>query len=252
PVAAGAVDPVTGLRNTAASSAILRDAFGFNPVTGLAIPGQANIIPSNRIDPVAKNIFSYFPDPVRPGVGPAGYAQNWLSAAFSRQGTNQWGTKIDHAVGARNKFSGEVTGSRTDNPSTATYPSPIGEGSLSSTHQYVARISHDAILRPNLINHVTGGFNRWWSQSISEAGLGWPEKLGWKGVPGTGSGSVFPGLNISGLGNTYGNGGQGYDVTNVFTFDDGLSWIKGKHTFKTGFSYIKMQQNDGGFGRQSG
>ncbi len=251
-VAAGAVDPATGLVNTSGSSAILRDAFGFNPVTGLPIAGQANVIPSGRIDPVAKNIFSYFPDPVRPGVGVGGFAQDWLSTSLSRQGTDQWGSKVDHAFGARNRISGEFIWSHTDNPKSGTFPNPIGDGGLNSTHQYVSRFSHDLILRPNLINHWTFGFNRWWSQGISEAGLGWPDKLGWKGVPGTGPGSVFPGLNIGGLGNTYGNGGQGYDATNVFTFDDGLSWTKGKHTFKTGFSYIKMQQNDGGFGRQSG
>jgi Carboxypeptidase regulatory-like domain/TonB dependent receptor len=251
-IPAGGVDPATGLTNTSGESAILRDAFGFNPVTGSAIPGQANIIPSNRIDPVARNIFSYFPDPVRPGAGVGGLQGNWLSAAFQRPSTNQWGTKIDHVISGNNRISGQFIGSRSDNPSTATYPAPIGEGSISSTRQYIARLSHDWILRPNLINNATAGYNRWFSQAISEAGLGWPEVLGWTGVPGTGAGSVFPGLNIAGLGNTYGNGGQGYDVTNVYTFDDGLSWIKGKHTFKTGFSYIKMQQNDGSFGRQSG
>ncbi|MEW5974182.1 MAG: TonB-dependent receptor [Acidobacteriota bacterium] len=251
-VAAGAVDPVSGLTNTSGSNAILRDAFGFNSVTGLPIPGQANIIPSSRIDPVAKNIFSYFPDPVRPGTGPGGLQANWLSTAFSRPGTNQWGTKVDHAIGYRNRINGQFIGSRTNNPTSGRYPEPIGDGSISSTRQYIARFSHDLILRPNLINHWTAGFNRWFSQSISEAGLGWPATLGWKGVPGTGAGSVFPGLNIGGLGNTYGNGGQNYDATNVFTFEDGLSWTKGKHSFKTGFSYIKMQQNDGGFGRQSG
>ena len=52
-VAAGAADPATGLVNNSGAAAILRDGFGFNPKTGLAIPGQANIIPKNRIDPVA-------------------------------------------------------------------------------------------------------------------------------------------------------------------------------------------------------
>ena len=251
-VAAGTTDPITGLVNNTGSSAILRNAFGFDPVTGLAIAGQANIIPSGRLDPVAKKIFSYFPDPVRPGAGVGGLQGNWLSTSRAEQSTNQWGTKVDHSFGVKNRISGEFIGSRTFNPSSGRYPAPIGEGGIGSTHQYVARLSHDLILRPNLINHWTVGFNRWWSQSISEAGLGWPETLGFKGVPGTGPGSVFPGLNIGGLGNTYGNGGQGYDATNVYTFDDGLSWVKGKHTFKTGFSYIKMQQNDSSFGRQSG
>ena len=46
--------------------------------------------------------------------------------------------------------------------------------------------------------------------------------------------------------------GQGYNAANTYTFDDGLTWIKGEHTFKGGFQYVKMQQNTGGFGRQSG
>ena len=250
-VAVGAVDPGTGLRNTTASSAILRDAFGFNPVTGL--PGaQANIIPSNRIDPVAAKIFSYFPDPVRPGSGVGGIAGNWLSTAHVKQDTNQWGGKIDHAISSGNRISGEVMGSRTFNPTVGRYPSPIGEGSINSGRQYIARVSHDLVISPNVLNHLTAGYNRWATQGISEAGLGWPAQLGLKGVPQEGDGTVFPGLNIAGLGNTYGNGGHGYDVSNVYTFDDGLSWTKGKHSFKTGYSYIKMQQNDGGFGRQSG
>ena len=76
----------------------------------------------------------------------------------------------------------------------------------------------------------------------------WDSKVSLRRVRGT----VFPGLNIGGLGNTYGNGGQGYDATNVYTVDESLTWIKGRHTVKAGFGYIKMQQNDGGYGRQSG
>ncbi len=48
-VPAGAIDPGTGLVNSSGAAAWMRDAF----------PG--NIIPQNRIDPVAKNMFSYFP-----------------------------------------------------------------------------------------------------------------------------------------------------------------------------------------------
>src|SRR5205814_2943050 len=96
-VAAGAVDPITGLTNTTGSAALIRDAFGFDKFTGLAIPGAANIIPSGRIDPVAAKIFSYFPDPVLPGKR-FGYTDNWLSARLSQQGTNQWGAKTDHSI----------------------------------------------------------------------------------------------------------------------------------------------------------
>ena len=170
----------------------------------------------------------------------------------SQPDTNQWGVKIDHALTDNNRISGEFIWLKNNDQPGGRYPAPIGEGSLSVTQQDITRFSHDWILRPNLVNHWTVGYNRWGSNYISDGALGWPAKLGWKGVPQTGPGSVFPGLNIAGLGNTYGNGGQGYDVTNAFTFDESVTWTKSKHTIKSGFSYVKMQQNDGGFGRQSG
>ena len=105
-VAAGALDPITGLVNTSASSAILRDGFGFNPVTGLPIAGQANIIPSNRIDPVAKAMFAQFPNPTLPGRE-FGYTDNWLSQFKAQQSINQWGSKIDHALSPNNRLMGE-------------------------------------------------------------------------------------------------------------------------------------------------
>jgi hypothetical protein len=62
PVLKGGTDTATGLVNNSGADAIIRDGFGFNSTTGLPIPGQANVIPSNRIDPVAKKMFSYFAD----------------------------------------------------------------------------------------------------------------------------------------------------------------------------------------------
>ncbi|HKS96756.1 MAG TPA: carboxypeptidase-like regulatory domain-containing protein, partial [Terriglobia bacterium] len=251
-VPAGGVDPVTGLVNTSGSAAILRDAFGFDSKTGLPIAGQANIIPTNRIDPVAAKIFSYFPNPTLPGQR-FGYTNNWLVSNQSRQGTNQWGAKIDHSVNDKDRISGEFIWSLNTIPtSTGRWPGAIGDGSTSHTQQDIARLSQDYIFTPTFVNHWTLGFNRWYSDSVALSGVGWPAQLGWKGVPQTGPGSVFPGLNIGGLGNTYGNGGQGYDATNVFTVDENLTWTKGRHTVKGGFGYIKMQQNDGGYGRQSG
>ncbi len=250
-VAAGATDPVTGLPNTSGSAALIRDAFGFNNVTGLPIAGMANIIPASRIDPVAAKIFTYFPDPVLPGRQ-FGYTDNWITSYLSLQNNNQWGAKIDHAISQKDRISGEFIWSKIYNPSGGRWPGAIGDGGISTTHQYVARVSQDLIFTPTLLNHWTLGFNRWASSSVSAAGTGWPATLGFNGVPQTGPGTVFPGLNIGGLGNTYGNGGEGYDVTNAYTIDESLSWTKGKHAIKGGFGYIKMQQNDGGFGRQSG
>jgi len=248
-VAAGATDPVSGRVNTGTTAAILRDGFGFSPTTGLPT-AQANIIPSSRIDPVARAMFAQFPNPTLPGQR-YGYVNNWLSQFKSEQRLNQWGSKIDHALSANHKLMGEFLWWRNNNPTGSKWPGAISEGAIAKNGQYIARISYDAILRPNLINHVVAGYNRWRSDTFPEGGIGWPAQLGYKGVPQTGAGTTFPAMSIGGLGNIYGRGGQGYNATNVYSFDDGLTWIKGKHTFKGGFSYIKFQDNGQSFGQQS-
>jgi hypothetical protein len=258
-VAPGAVDPVTGIATAtvnpdgtaATGNWVLRDGFGFNNVTGAPIPGSANIIPAGRIDPVAANMFSYFPDPSLPGQN-FGYQANWLTAFRSQNTVNSWGTKVDHAFSDTNRVYGSFMGLRSNNPVGGRYPDPIGEGGINEGQQYIARFSHDWIIRPNLVNHWTAGYNRWAGSSIPSSGVDWPATLGWNGVPQTGPGSVWPGLNIGGLGNTYGNAGQGSNAANTYNLEQSLTWTKGRHTIKTGFSYIKMQENDISTGLQSG
>jgi len=249
-VGAGATDPVTGLVNTSGSSATIRDAFGFNPVTG--VPGaSANIIPSGRIDPVAAKMFSYFPN-VNPCATCAfGYVNNWLAAFPAHATTNAYGAKIDHALTDRQRLMGEYLWSNTLAPTASKWPAPIGEGSNNTIHYNLARLSHDWIIRPNLVNRWVLGFNRSRNDSFPEAGLGWPAVLGYNGVPQTGTGSVWPQLTIGGLGNVYARQGQSFQASNVYSLDDTLAWTKGKHTIQTGFSYIMLQQNTWGTTYQS-
>lgn len=238
-VAAGATDPVTGLVNASGSSATLRDAF----------PG--NIIPSNRIDPVAAKMFSYFPDVSPCSHCAFGYQLDWLAQFPTHTTTNDWGAKIDHSFSDRQRLMGEFIWGKTYNPTASKWPKPIGEGSLNYIQQDLARLGHDFSLRPNLVNHWVLGFNRYRTDSYPEAGNGWPAVLGYGGVPQTGTGSTWPELDIGGLGNAYARQGQSYQAANIYSIDDVLGWTKGKHTIQTGFSYIMMQQNSWGTSYQS-
>jgi hypothetical protein len=241
-VAAGAIDPVTGLRNTSGSSAIIRDGFGFNNVTGVPT-SSANIIPSSRLDPMAVKMFTYFPNPTLPGRQ-FGYIDNWLSAYLAETNINQWGSKVDHNVSSKQHLMGEFIWWNSFNPSGSKWPGAISNGGIAYENQDIARFVQDYTFRPNLINHWVFGFNRIGSVNQPEAGTGWPGKLGYAGVPQSGTGSTFPELNIGGLGNLYASSGQSYSGDNSFSFDDGLSWITGKHTVKAGFGYIKLQDNN--------
>ena len=77
--------------------------------------------------------------------------------------------------------------------------------------------------------------------------FGWPDRIGLTGVYEQG---LFPGLTINSVGqqNTYGGTAIGYGAQNHFDINESLSWIKGKHTFKFGFEYLKSESNDVGNG----
>jgi len=92
-----------------------------------------------------------------------------------------------------------------------------------------------------LINHATFGFNRWRSGTNPAADrFGWPAKIGLTGVNPKG---LFPWLNINFM-QDYGNNVFNSGAQKNFDANEGLSWIKGKHTFKFGFEYLKSQSND--------
>lgn len=240
-VAAGAADPETGLINTSGSAAIIRDGFGYNPMTGLPT-SQANIIPTSRQDPLAVKMFSYFPNPDNPPTE-FGYVNDWLASYRSLTNIGEWGSKVDHNISNSDRIMGEFMWSKDFNPSGSKWPGAITNGGTSYTQQDIARFSQDLIIRPNLVNHWAVGFNRVGNQSYPGAGTGWPGKLGYSGVPQTGPGSVFPELSIGDLGNLYATQGQSYGATNTFNVNESLSWIKGKHSLKSGMSYTKFQVN---------
>jgi Carboxypeptidase regulatory-like domain/TonB dependent receptor len=229
-VTAGQVDPSTGL--TATADATIRDPF----------PG--NMIPANRFDRVAKNILPLFPEPSLPGV-----LNNFGSQAVNINRVNGWGTKLDHALTDSHKIFGSFVWSRLNTPGVSPYPGAL-KGAMPNTSDIrIFRLSEDSILRPNLINHATFGFNRWRSGTHPTSdSLGWPAKIGLTGVNEQG---VFPGLSIDQLG-FYGGTTIAYDAQNNFDVNESLSWIKGKHTLKFGFEYLKMMSNDVSSGGDTG
>ncbi len=250
-VAAGAADPVTGIVNASGGSAILRDGFGFSKTTGAPIAGQANIIPAAQIDPVAAKMFSYFPNPPACPSCEFGFRNNWLAQFPAHATINQWGTRVDHAISDKNRLMADVIWWKDFAPTGSKWPKPIGEGGLSYSQQDIVRLGQDYIFTPTVVNHWTFGFNRIRSDNYPEAGNGWPATLGYQGVPQTGPGSVWPELDIGGLGNAYARQGQSYSANNAFSFDESLTWTKSKHTIKAGFSYVKLQANAYGTTYQS-
>lgn len=250
----------------------VRDGFGFDPVTGLPITGQANIIPAN--DPlrsqVAANYLPLVPLPDRAGLsantfGGSGDPHHILNAAT-------WLVRIDHQFTPSLKMShtfwtnarpsirkcGSAGGC--DVPSDP-FTSPekndkyISDGFYQRISNRYAHQQFDWVIKPTVFNHTTIAYDRWYmgGYSISD-GVGWLDKLGIKGYPDALDNKGGP-PHINYGGGIYGYTGlgtnwtRGFEAVNRWQFADDLTWISGKHTMKAGFEWRWHEMNHSGWAR---
>jgi hypothetical protein len=215
-------------------------------------PFAGNIIPADRIIYPAKVVASYMPAPTRPGI-----LNNFNSKGT---GLNQWWydtftplVKVDHSISSKQK----IMLSFTDQPrprviviggGLSTPPAwqvkqtnPLDFVNNQDVGSWKARLSHDFILSPTLVNHVTIGADQYHNFGVNGTdGQGWAQKLGYKGLPV--DNGQFPQLSFSGGTVNPPSFGLAYlDHWREFspTVNENLTWIRGTHTMKFGLSYQK-------------
>jgi hypothetical protein len=216
-----------------------RDAQGrlvviYDPATTqgtLRQPFPGNRIPAARIDPVAHNIASYWPQPNRPGTitGANNFSQN------SRPSLDRdiVVARTDHQWNQSNQLMVRYffAGSRNANPgiygSAAADPSAATTDQL--THNLLGAWTHT--FRSNLLNEFRLGlvrrdyFNQRYGKDQDFAG-----QLGLRGVSKAG----FPIIAITGF---QGLGGAPFRFSSPlldYQIQEAVSWFRGKHALKIG------------------
>jgi hypothetical protein len=216
----------------------------YDPLTGEPFPG--NIIPSGRIDSVAKAILSQlYPEPNTAGTRQSSNGQtinNYLINPIKERQDNQFDVKVDHNLTSSNRFFTRYSFEKTHRLQPATLPhgdagATFGAGDGNIKAQSVA------------FNDTQTLSNSW----LNEFRFGWssikflmtPIDYGTNpanavGLPGINISSVATGMtqlafqNIRNLG---ANSNQPLITNqNDFQIFDNVTWLKGKHTVKTGGS----------------
>jgi len=272
--------------NQIATDALGRPVFQgqiFDPSTtrlvgGIPVrdPFPGNIIPPNdpNLSVVASRIAGFMVHPDRAGnafnvAGNPSGDQTWLLNArtiefrvdhafkpnFRMTESFYWGHRpsirnCGEVAGCNTQFNGETSPEK----NTDYY----GNGFYQRIATQHTHTQFDWIIRPNVLNHTTIAWDRWFmGGNPLSAGAGWPQRL-WEGTPGasvaTGggllNGDAGPPLidfccGNNGASNTipynsigqYGWGKFGFLTNNRWQFSDDLSLVKGKHTIKVGFEY---------------
>jgi outer membrane receptor protein involved in Fe transport len=208
-------------------------------------PFVGNIIPAERISSVAKALQAFLPLPNRPGN-----FLNYTSTGSSGTSTDQWGFKVDHSISSQNRINVSLAHSKyEDRGSPTAFSGPMSAAGEATDPIWVARLSDDWFLRPNIINHGTVAYNRNHNRFLPRDALaGCPAQVGLRGVN---EESFCPTLNIASFGQ-YGPGGVSIVPENGWNFVDNVTWISGKHTYKFGFDIRANGDNTFSTNRDAG
>jgi hypothetical protein len=205
-------------------------------------PFPGNRIPADRFSTVSRNILPLLPTPDNNGI-----FNNFLSTGRGQANSNQYNIKLDHAFSDRNRLSGYFYTDRYEARDPELVPGPTTPNRSTTSQNHWTRISHDFVISPSLLNHVTLGYTRFVTTILPYSiNQDWPTRLGLNGVN-RGPDNVFPCIEFiasgfSRLGDQNCNT-RVLQANNAYQFGESLSWVHGSHNLKFGLDYRWMETN---------
>lgn len=246
-------DPATTRADASSRTGFSRDIF----------PG--NQIPKSRFDPVSVKTLAAFQSqgltltpnlPLTPGTSAYVRSNYLINQGTDLAPVNKLSVKGDHIFSERDRISGYAGINRTYvNPGPQggqnVLPGLYADYNDTQRHSDVFRMSWDHTFSPTLLNHFYAGGNNWREnhdppQATVKSGIKWKDKVCLAGVPDCDQNILR--LSFSEGYNTWAGAANNGSENTIYAFNDDLTWIKGKHTFKAGGMYQRNHYN--GFGRQ--
>jgi hypothetical protein len=236
-------DPATTVPDPSRPNGFIRQPF----------PG--NIIPQNRINPIA-NFFlqpEWIPLPIQPGI-----AANLRREFSVPSHYNQWTSKIDHRFSESDSISGRFSAKRAVEGSYGNYHglNPYDPGANPKRpNGYNSVLNWTHLFSPTTLLEARASFSRA-KVLFDTPNFGTTDFTTQLGIQGFGPGvsdvyPSYPVMNITGFTGLP----QGFLLnytSNNFEYTANYTMIRGRHTFKMGETYRSWQQNLTTSGQGSG
>lgn len=243
----------------------------YDPLTttgpnGTRQPFPNNVIPANRISQYAKIFQGVTPLPNIPGNLNPWINQNFQYFYPRPNDQHTWTIKIDHNFSEKDTISGRITVASNFN---ATYggkygfPPPgctnCGGSGEQDVHMYAPNLRWDHVFSPTFMNELQlASFRSATHYGTLGDSTNWANKLGLPNPFGvTGWPTIYfsgyndPASNMLYYGGWDGDNNHHQNLT-AHQIDEGVTWIKGKHTVKAGFkgrqeynNVAELQQAEG-------
>ena len=206
----------------------------FQPNSALAAKG---IIDPAKIDPVSQNY-------IKAGLFPSAANGLLFYQASSPNPNDELTSKVDVVATEKDHVSLTLGVNRSSLTSPGN-PAAVGGYPYSSgSTRYLGTIAYTKTFTPNLVNEFrfTAQRNRA-VQAIPARTLPTAVSLGFGVTPDEDKGPTKIGFYDSGLTTGFSPQGPTSLFGNTYTWNDTLSWQKGRHGIKTGFNYTPFQNN---------
>lgn len=246
-VAAGAVDPVSGIQNLSSAAVNVRDPFGTCSPSRTVFDGTCNLnqLPANRIDPNAVKLLNLYPSPTSTGV-----SNNFSNSPRLYEHRDAFDVRLDYNPEDKDQIFGRF--SYVDDPQFI--PGIFGgvadgggfqQGTQTATSEQ-AVLAYTHVFTPSTINVARIGFNHLHTTRTGPNGAvdGIPAQYGFQGIPQGNLNGGLPNVIISGLNNLGTNDYLPSDeISQTYQVVDDFTKVYGKNSFKTGFEYQNVHFN---------
>jgi len=209
----------------------------YDPKTGNADgtgrqPFPNNIIPTDRISSISKQLLPYFPQP-----NASGFLNNYILNVPFRYDGNSFDARVDHYFSEHTKMFAKMNTSHYQVVQGAVLGPVVGDGTTAKDYTVTAAVNLTHGFNPTLLTELRFGYNRYRTNvqgtdmttvtnqklgianpnpdPISTTGMA---RINISGMPGIGTPVVYPLINTD----------------NLFEIVDSWSKLKGKHVFKWG------------------
>lgn len=228
---------------------VIYDPLTF-PRTQFTYNGIPNYIPPNRLDPPTALMFSLLPPPN------ASAPYNFVNPQRSWGGADSADLRVDYNFSSKDRLSGTFVFQRSTGNTQNLFGNQINSNEVATdafTENRVYSLNYTHSLSPTMVNEFTAAWMRGVDLALD------PPLPGWQYAPNLGIPGLNPSPNAGGLDgfpllipdgyNTLGGplagglAGPTNNTHNIPQLSDNLSFIRGPHAFKAGFSAIFRQFN---------
>lgn len=219
-------------------------------------PFPGNVIPANRINPVAAKVASFYPAANRPGDG-LGQQNNYAKFLPAKNGYDSWLGKLDYMFSERSHFSFRYGQTPWLNYAQLVWGNNPAEPSNEYPSTRVARTwgaDWTYTISPTVVLNIRGGLSRYEGFSGNTFGVDYnPAQLGFSNtLVGQFTRFVFPRFNLGTYSEIGPEGAARYETHDTYTIQPNVSWTYGRHLVKIGAEFRRYNDNNINPGYASG